>query len=149
MRVSQVAQWYRISLAMQKTQVRSLGQEDLLQKEMAVSSSILAWKIPWTEEPDRLHTVHEIAKSQTWLSDWAHIHKHVSILSRAPLPSRLPYSIEQSALCWAEDPSWLSTLITAVSTCQCQGQNIWTSGKSNSFQTDCSRGRKWERWGCC
>ena len=32
-------------------QVRSLGQEDLLEKEMATYSSILAWKIPWTEEP--------------------------------------------------------------------------------------------------
>ena len=34
----------------QKTQVRSLGQEDLLEKEMATHSSIRAWKIPWTEE---------------------------------------------------------------------------------------------------
>ena len=37
--------------ATQETQVRSLGQEDLLEKEMATSSSILAWKIPWTEGP--------------------------------------------------------------------------------------------------
>ena len=36
---------------MQKTRVQSLGQEDLLEKEMATPSSILAWKIPWTEEP--------------------------------------------------------------------------------------------------
>ena len=35
----------------QETQVRSLGQEDLLEEEMATYSSILAWKIPWTEEP--------------------------------------------------------------------------------------------------
>ena len=34
--------------------VQSLGQEDLLEKEMATHSSILAWKIPWTEEPGRL-----------------------------------------------------------------------------------------------
>ena len=39
---------------MQETQVQSLGWEDLLEKEMATHSSILAWKIPWTEEPDRL-----------------------------------------------------------------------------------------------
>jgi len=38
---------------MQGTRVRSLGQEDLLEKEMA-TYSILAWKIPWTEEPGRL-----------------------------------------------------------------------------------------------
>ena len=35
-------------------QVRSLGWEDALEKEIATHSSILAWKIPWTEEPDRL-----------------------------------------------------------------------------------------------
>ena len=35
----------------QETQVRSLGQEDPLEKEMAIHSSILAWEIPWTEEP--------------------------------------------------------------------------------------------------
>ena len=36
---------------MQETQVRSFGQEDLLEKEMATYSSIIAWEIPWTEEP--------------------------------------------------------------------------------------------------
>ena len=39
---------------MQKTQVGSLDQEDLLEKEMATHSSILAWEIPWTEEPGGL-----------------------------------------------------------------------------------------------
>ena len=39
---------------MQETQVRSLGEEDPLEKEMATHSSILAWKIRWTEEPGRL-----------------------------------------------------------------------------------------------
>ena len=43
--------------AAQETQVRSLGQEDLLQKEMATHSSILAWRIPWTEEPDGLQSM--------------------------------------------------------------------------------------------
>jgi len=41
--------------AMWETQVRSLGWEDPLEKEMATHTSILAWKIPWTEEPGRLH----------------------------------------------------------------------------------------------
>ena len=40
--------------AMPETQVRSLGLEDPLEKEMAAHSSILAWKIPWTMEPGRL-----------------------------------------------------------------------------------------------
>ena len=43
--------------AMQETEVQSLGQEDPLEKEMATHSSVLAWKIPWTEEPDGLHFV--------------------------------------------------------------------------------------------
>ena len=42
--------------AMQKTQVWILGQEDPLEKEMATHSSILAWRIPWTEEPGRLQS---------------------------------------------------------------------------------------------
>ena len=41
-------------LAMQETQVRSLGQEDPLEKEMTIYSSTLAWEIPWTEEPGGL-----------------------------------------------------------------------------------------------
>ena len=43
--------------AMWKTRVRSLGWEDPLEKEMAIHSSILAGKIPWTEEPDRLQSM--------------------------------------------------------------------------------------------
>ena len=42
---------------MQETQVLSLGQEDPLEKKMATHSSILAWKIPWTEEPGRLQSM--------------------------------------------------------------------------------------------
>ena len=43
--------------AMQEIWVRSLGQEDRLEKEMATHSSILAWRIPWTEKPDRLQSM--------------------------------------------------------------------------------------------
>ena len=42
--------------AMQETGVRSLGQEDPPEKEMATHSSILAWRMPWTEEPGRLQS---------------------------------------------------------------------------------------------
>ena len=51
---SLVAQTVKRLPAMWETQVRFLGQEDPLEKEMATHSSTLAWKIPWTEEPDRL-----------------------------------------------------------------------------------------------
>ena len=40
-----------------ETQVQSLGGDDLLEKEMETHSSILAWKIPWMEEPDRLQSM--------------------------------------------------------------------------------------------
>ena len=42
---------------MQETRVQSLGWEDLLEKEMVTHSSILAWKIPWTEKPNRLQAM--------------------------------------------------------------------------------------------
>ena len=51
---SLLAQMVKRLPAMRETQVRFLGREDPLEKEMAIHSSTLAWKIPWTEEPDRL-----------------------------------------------------------------------------------------------
>ena len=52
-----VAQTVKNLPAVQETRVRSLGQEDPLEKEMATHSSILAWKIPWTEEPGGLQSM--------------------------------------------------------------------------------------------
>ena len=54
--------------AMQETQIRSPGWEDPLEMEMATHSSILAWEIPWTEEPRGLQSI-ELQKSGTRLSD--------------------------------------------------------------------------------
>ena len=51
---SLVAQRVKCLPTMGETWVQSLGREDLLEKEMATHSSILAWKIPWMEEPGRL-----------------------------------------------------------------------------------------------
>ena len=53
---SLVAQRIKGLPAMQETQVQSLGWEDPLEKEMATHSSILAWRIPWTEEPGKLQS---------------------------------------------------------------------------------------------
>ena len=50
---SRVAQTVKNPPTMQETQVQSLGQEDPLEKEMTTHSSIPAWRIPWTEQPDR------------------------------------------------------------------------------------------------
>ena len=54
---SPVAQTVKRLPAMRETQVQFLGWEDPLEKEMAIHSSTLAWKIPWTEEPDRLQSM--------------------------------------------------------------------------------------------
>ena len=66
-KTSLVAQMVKRLPTMWETWVQSLGWEDLLEKEMVTHSSILAWKIPWMEEPGRLQSV----GSQSWtrLSD--------------------------------------------------------------------------------
>ena len=63
---SLVAQMVKHMPTMQETWVQSLGQEDLLEKEMATHSHILAWKIPWMEEPGRLQSI----GSQRFRHDW-------------------------------------------------------------------------------
>ena len=52
-----MARMVKNMFAMRETQVRSLGWEDPLEKEMATHSSILAWEIPWTEEAAGLHSM--------------------------------------------------------------------------------------------
>ena len=52
-----VAQTVKRLPAMRETRVQFLGGEDSPEKEMAIHSSTLAWKIPWTEEPDRLQSM--------------------------------------------------------------------------------------------
>ena len=54
---SLVAQTVKHLPAMLETWVRSLGREDPLEKEMATHSSILSWRIPWTEEPEGLQSI--------------------------------------------------------------------------------------------
>ena len=56
-RASLVAQMVKNLPAMQETRVWSLGQEETLEKEMATHPSIIAWRIPWTEEPGGLQSL--------------------------------------------------------------------------------------------
>ena len=92
----------------QETWARSLGQEDPLEKEVATHSSILAWRIPWTEEPGGLQSM----ESHRARHDWAtHTHTHTLSLSLSlslhlspsPLPFYLPWSFLREA-CWASVP---------------------------------------------
>ena len=69
--------------AVQKTQVWSLGQEDPLEKGMATHSSILAWRIPWTEEPGGLQSLGSQRVGHDW-SDWART--QVALFERTRLP---------------------------------------------------------------
>ena len=62
-----MSQMVKILPEMWEIQLRSLGKEDALEKEMTIHSSILSWRIPWAEEPGRLQSTG--SQSQTWLSD--------------------------------------------------------------------------------
>ena len=67
-----VAQTVKRLSTMQETQVRALGWEDPLEKEMAIHSSTIAWKIPRTEEPGRLQSMG--SQSRTRLSDFTSLY---------------------------------------------------------------------------
>ena len=57
-----MAQTIKRLSTMRETWVQSLGWEDSLEKEMAIHSSTIAWKIPWTEEPGRLQRLHSLTQ---------------------------------------------------------------------------------------
>ena len=68
---SSMAQWVKNPPAMkeiEETQVRSLSQEDPLEEEVATHSSILAWEIPWTEEPNRLQSKGSQRAGRDWVT---------------------------------------------------------------------------------
>ena len=66
---------------MQGEVAQPLGQEELLEKEIATHSSFLAWEIPWAEEPGRL-TVHGVAKGSD-ITQQLNIHTHIHNTKRA------------------------------------------------------------------
>ena len=92
---------------MWETWVWSLGQEDSLQKGMATHSSILVWRIPWTEEPGELHSM----ELQRFRHDWA-INTHIHICIQPPSLQRL------SGKCGFQPASLRSTG-------RCPGRNCW------------------------
>ena len=61
-----MAQWVKNPAVMQETQVQSLGGEDPLEEGMATHSSILAWRIPWTEEPGGLQSMGSQRVGHDW-----------------------------------------------------------------------------------
>ena len=69
-----MAQTIKSLPAMQKTQLRSLGQEDPLEEEMTTHSNILAWETPWTEEPGRLQSRGSHRVRHNWSTDTHYEH---------------------------------------------------------------------------
>ena len=65
---------------MQETQVRTLAQADPLEKEIETHSSILAWIIPWTEEPGRVYTLWGCRESDT-TEHLTHIHTNIQTIA--------------------------------------------------------------------
>ena len=81
---SLVGQMVKNLLAMQGTQVWSLRQEYPLEKEMATHSSILVWRIPWTEEPGKLQSMGSQRVRHDWMTDtyiYVHIYMHIHFIS--------------------------------------------------------------------
>ena len=70
---------------MQETQVQFLGREDPLEKEMATHSSILAWRIPWREEPGGLQSMGSQESDMTWQLN--HHHHHLQDRVQSPVNS--------------------------------------------------------------
>ena len=89
-----------------ETRVRSLGREDPLEKEMATHSSILAWRIPWTEKPGRLQSTglqrvgHDWATSLHFMGDMQGISQNPSPRTVAGLETALSISLEVNCPCF-------------------------------------------------
>ena len=112
-RASLVDQMVKLQPTMWETWVQSLGREDLLEKEMATHSSILAWKIPWAEGPGRLQSME--SQNQKWLSYFTSVKNAIGNLigialnlsekAMAPHSSTLPWKIP-----WVEEPGGLQSI---------------------------------------
>ena len=80
---------------MQETQVQSLGQEDSLEKEMATHSSVLAWEIPWTEEPGGPQSIgsQRVGHEQSDLAPTPFHTVSMSLFSMSASPQRMDTEI--------------------------------------------------------
>ena len=84
----------------QEMQVWSLSQKDLLEEKMATHSSILAWKIPWLEEPDWLQSMGSQRVGHNW-NDLAHFSK-LSKRTKSYLYFYVPFSVAFPELIWTQ-----------------------------------------------
>ena len=95
--------------AMQETRVRFLDLEDPLEKEMAIHSSTLAWKIPWTEEPDRLQSMWSQRVRHDWTtSQWLHfLRVWIAWLRHLHVDSAMVEIQGKESNMESSDPIWL------------------------------------------
>ena len=88
--------------AMQETPVWSLGQEDPLEKGMATLSSILVWRIPWTEEPGRLQSVESQELNMTEQLTHTHTYTHTHCLEGIKWQAKPAWPMSYGACSWTE-----------------------------------------------
>ena len=114
----------------QETWIWSLGRKDPLEGEMATYSSILAWKIIWTEESGRLHSKGSKRVGHRWATE------HVCMLSPQNLATLLhypnPFSNNTSCPCYQYRPSWLGSRPLLSS-----WKNLLTSDGNSTSNSTC------------
>ena len=113
-----MAQTVRRLSTMQETWARSLGQEDPLEKKMATHSSILAWRIPWVEEPGGLQSM-ESDMTERLTHNHTHTAKGFGIVNKAEIDVFLELS------CFFDDPADVGNLISGSSAFSKTSLNIW------------------------
>ena len=119
---SLVAQMVKNLPAVWKTWVRSLGGEDPLEEGIATHSSILAWRIPWTEEPGGLYSPwgpKELDVTE-WLTLWLHFFKWVYLCQFF----RLVVGVKRDSRSWLQRPS-TAILYKAFAVTQCLTCCLW------------------------
>ena len=103
---------------------------------MVTHSRVLAWRIPWTEEPGGLHTVHVVAKSWTRLRDWAHMHTQHYCLLRSRFCPRAPCTHRPPSSPWIQAQEVWSTQPRSWCSDGGLGLEVWGSRGAEQADTD-------------
>ena len=116
-----VAQMVKNLLAVQETKVRSLGQEDPLEKEMATHSSILAWETPWTEKPGTLQSMGSQRVGHYWATNTIQFFKTFTFVlgwwfSQCFLIAQLVKNLPAVQETWVRFLGWEDTLEKKMAT---------------------------------
>ena len=130
----QVSQWQRIYLPMQEVQetwVPFLGQEGPLEKKMATHSSVLAWTVPWTEEPGGLQSMGVTKESDMTEQISTHTHTHMHIHAHTHTVDSCGYW-QVMATAW---PPVTSDIECCCNTCRAKATNNMEARKGEAANT--------------